>query len=314
MNNVRLFLVALALSPAVGCEWMKNQGIGQNRPGPNKTGELPQVAPEQLVKYLNESADRLQSITNADVRVTARDHSIPMPPLRGGLTASQPRNFRMKGGAMAAAEVDLGSNDEQFWVYAKIPANEMFVFASHSDFKDGKARIPGGIPFEPEWVMQAFGMAHFAPNAQPEVPSGLPSPTNRYTVKTDERARTYTLSWPAVTPNGVPVVKEIVFDGDAAAGNKPQVKKHVVLSAKGKLICFAEIKEAKTVQSGDTVVQYPTKVLLRWEEQKFEMELELSNAKINQPLSPTDAQKYFSRPTQYGQPIDLARYEAKPLK
>ena len=29
-----------------------------------------------------------------------------------------------------------------------------FVFASHSDFESGRARMPDGIPFEPDWVMQ----------------------------------------------------------------------------------------------------------------------------------------------------------------
>src|SRR5207247_1904410 len=153
----------------------------------------------------------------------------------GSLVATQPRNFRMVGDAGAvAAKVDLGSNDQQFWVYAKVPTNDpMFVFASHTDFETGKAKIPGGIPFEPDWVMQALGMAHLPPN-------------NQYSSKIDEEARAYVLSWPAVTPSGVSVIKEIVFDGDAATGTKPQVKKHVIRDTKGKVICFAEIKAAKT--------------------------------------------------------------------
>ncbi len=322
MNHFRLILAAAVLCPLVGCEWMKTHGpwnkdVNKDK---EKSGALPPVAPEQLVAYLNDRADRLQSITNADVRVTARDRSIPMPPLRGTLVASQPRNFRMVGDAAMAAKVDLGSNDEQFWVYAKVPTQDpMFVFASHTDFKDGKAKIPGGIPFEPEWVMQAFGMAHFPP------PAGAPvsrrAPTNQYAVlPPDQTNRTYTLKWPAVTPNGVSVVKEIVFDGDAAGGNKPQVKRHVIRDTKAKPICTAEIKEAKTVQTGTdpqtglpVAVQYPTKMLLRWEEQKFEMELELLNAKINQPLTAEEARRYYNRPNIPGAtPIDLAKYETRP--
>lgn len=309
MNHLRLVLAAAVLCPLVGCEWMKSHGIGKpdNHSGKHKDGALPPVAPEQLVAYLNDRADRLQSITHADVRVTARDRSIPMPPLRGTLVASQPRNFRMVGDAAMAAKVDLGSNDQQFWVYAKVPTQDpMFVFASHTDFSEGKAKIPGGIPFEPEWVMQAFGMAHFPP-------------TNQYAVlPPDDKGRTYTLKWPAVTPSGVSVVKEIVFDADAATGNRPQVKRHVVRDTKAKPICTAEIKEAKTVQTGTDpqtgqplAVQYPTKMLLRWEEQKFEMELELLNAKINQPLTPEEARRYYNRPNIPGAtPIDLAKYES----
>lgn len=304
MKPLRLMIIAAVLCPAIGCEWMKEHGWNKNTT--KDKGELPKVTPDQLLTYLNDRAGRLQSITNADVRVTARDRSVPMPPLRGSLVATQPRNFRMVGDAALAAKVDLGSNDQQFWVYAKVPtADPMFVFASHSDFEAGKAKIPGGIPFEPEWVMQAFGMTTFAPN-------------NQYSAKSDDKSRTYILSWPAVTPNGVAVIKEIVFDGDAATGTKPQVKKHLIRDTKGKLICFAEIKAAKTVQTGGTdartnlplAVQYPTTVLLRWEEQKFEMELEILNAKINQSLTQEEQRRYFTRPNIPGAtPVDLAKYE-----
>ena len=96
----------------------------------------------------------------------------------------------------------------------------MYVFASHTDFETGKAKLPGGIPFEPDWVMQALGM------------TTLPAERTSTRVKIDEQDRTYTLSWPAITPAGVSVRKEIVFDGDAATGNQPQVKKHVIRDAK----------------------------------------------------------------------------------
>ena len=312
MNRLRLILAAAVLCPLVGCEWMKTHGPWKDGPVDGKDkGKLPPVSPEQLVSYLNERADRLQSISNADVRVTATDRSmrVPIPVnIRGFLTASQPRNFRLKSTGVVGGDVDLGSNDEQFWVYAKVPTQDpMFVFASHTDFGSGKAKIPGGIPFEPEWVMQAFGMAHFAPSNQYAV---LPP---------DEKTRTYTLKWPALTPAGVSVIKEVVFDADAAAGNKPQVKRHVVRDTKAKPICFAEIKEAKSVATGTDPqtglplsVQYPTKMLLRWEEQKFEMELELLTAKINQPLTAEEARRYYTRPNIPGAtPIDLAKYESR---
>lgn len=319
MNRFRLILVAAVLCPSVGCEWMKQHGIGKNI-GADKDGgrdrELRKVAPEELVGYLNDRADRLQSITNADVRMLAVDRSglVPTPPitLRGELFAVQPRNFKLTGtGGAIDIKMFLGSNDQQFWVYAKMPTvDPMYVFASHSDFEAGKARIPGGVPFEPEWVLQTLGMAH------------LPA-TNQYApVKLDANARTYTLSWPATTPNGVSVVKEIVFDADPATGTKPQVKKHVVRDTKGKTLCYAEVKEAKTVQTGAAdakgqplAVQYPTTVVLRWEEpQKFELKLEVLTAQINHPLTPEEAKRHFSRPNVAGTtPVDLARYDL-PLK
>jgi hypothetical protein len=236
---------------------------------------------------------------------------MPLPAtLRGSMAAGQPRNFRMSASALAA-KVDLGSNADQFWVYfdgAGAGNKPVFVFASHSDFEAGKAKLPG-IPFEPDWVMQALGMTTLPPNNQYSAPP--PDKTNR----------TYTLSWPATTPSGMAVVKEIIFDGDpvisekpGAPNTKPQVKKHIVRDMKGKVICSAEIRQVKTVSLPGTqqVVQYPTRMVLKWEEQKFEMDLELSGGKVNEQFA--EPQRLFTRPNITGAtPIDLARYEF-PLK
>ena len=153
--------------------------------------------------------------------------------------------------------------------------------------------------------MQALGMTTLPPN-------------NQYSVKIDDSERTYTLSWPATTPNGMSVVKQIVFDGDAATGTKPQVKKHLILDTKGKLICSAEIKRAQTVTLSPTgqpvltgrepagtprpgdqtpapvAVQHPTLMVLRWEEQKFEMELELKTGKVNDTLTEEQMRRLFT--------------------
>lgn len=303
MMNARLLLVAAVLAPLTGCEWVKRFNQNDDKPKPG-TGPLPQVAPEQLVGFINERAARLQSLNFGDVRLVASDHGVPLPALRGSLAASQPRNFRMTGtGGAMGAKVDLGSNAEQFWVYFDAPTvKPMFVYASHTDFEGGRARVPGGIPFEPDWVMQALGMTTLPPG-------------NQYTVRPDDKAQTYTLSWPATMPSGTPVVKEIVFEGTAATGTKAQVKRHVIRDPKGKVICAADVRQAKTVTLPTTdprtnlpqTVQYPTLIVLRWEEQKFEMELELKTGRVNEPFDAEQAGRLFKRPTVPGTPaVDLA--------
>ena len=307
MNRSRLLLLAAAaaLLPLVGCKWIEDH-VGKGG-GAKGTDPLPKVQPDQLVTYLNERAGRLQTLDYGDMRLVASDHGVPLPALRGNLSAGQPRNFRMTGtGGVVGANVDLGSNPDQFWVYFDAPtAKPLFVYASHSDFNDGKAKIPGGIPFEPDWVMQALGMTTLPPN-------------NQYTAGVDQKARTYTLSWPAVTPGGVSVVKEVVFDGDPATGTKPQVKRHVIRDTKGKVICSAEIKQAKTVQLSTSdprtglplAIQHPTLMVLKWEEQKFEMELELKTGVVNKPFTDEQTRRLFTRPNKANAtPIDLARYD-----
>jgi hypothetical protein len=303
MTRFRLLVLAAAIAPVGGCKWIDD--IKGPRP-PKGTGELPAVQASQLVGYVNERAARMQSLS-ASVSVSAYDRGLRMPAtLTGSLAAQQPRNFRMRADALAA-KVDLGSNPEQFWVYFDgAGAKPLYVFASHTDFEAGKAKLPGGIPFEPDWVMQALGMMSLPPNNQYSAPPP------------DQKNRTYTLSWPGTTPNGVAVVKEIVFDGDPATGNRPQVRRHLVRDAKGKVICSAEIKSARTVQLPQAdprtnlplAVQYPTRVQLKWIEQNFEMDLDLSNGKVNEPIPDDRARVLFNRPNIAGAtPIDLARYD-----
>jgi hypothetical protein len=280
----------------------------------NKAGVIPEVTSRQLVGYLNAQAERLQTINYDEAVVTAKEgddfrdrlKSMTYPTLHGRLAASQPQKFRMvvEGGAVTA-KVDMGSNPQVFWVAAKIPTQQpIFYFASHTDFESGKAKLPGGIPFEPEWVMQALGMTTF-------------SPTVEYKVRIDEKSRTYVLSWPATTPGGMQIRKEVVFLADDADGsrNEPQVRKHLISDIKGRVICSAEVKAARTIPVGGTdpvtkrpyVVQYPTHVVLRYEDQKFEMTLKLDKATVNQTMGTEETHRLFDLPTNTGaNPVNLA--------
>jgi hypothetical protein len=108
----------------------------------------------------------------------------------------------------------------------------------------------------------------------------------------------------------MPIRKEIVFATDDADSSRdqPQVKQHIIKDARGKVICTADIKRAKTVPAGGTdprtghpfVVQYPTHIVLRWVDQRFEMDMELGGGQANPPLSPEQVRSHFSRPTNLG--------------
>jgi hypothetical protein len=309
MRSARLLVCAALLAPAVGCTWLKNHTTGQPRP----TGEVPDVQPAQLVDYLNNQAAALQSLEYEDVSVQVSGRGMMTANLQGNLAAARPRNFRLVAEPRVAGKVDLGSNPELCWVYLKFPGDEPFYgYATHADFQSGRAQLPGGIKFDPDWVMQALGMTTLPPDGQ-------------YAVKKSQRDRTYTLSWPATGPGGQPVRQEVVFDADTATDNRPQVKKHLVWDDRTrKPIASAEVKAAQTVPG--LPAQYPTRVVLRWEEQRFEMDLDLRHrpARVNQ-LTPDNAARQgefahlFRRPdaTYRGtQPKDLAlvRYDYPPAR
>lgn len=330
MRSFRLLLAALLLLPGVGCAWMREKGwVDRPRGG----GPIEPVAAEQLVRHLNDRAADLRSVEyDAAARVSGKGIPIPVT-LDGDLAAVQPKSFRMVAKGKMAGKVDLGSNDQQFWVYVEVPREEPYYrYASHADFQAGRAPLPGGIPFDPDWVMQALGMTALdpaaayvqvpfrSPGATPR-PSGRPQPPadpsdTRQTVPIDTRERTYTLRWSAASPAGRRVVKEVVFDADQATGNRPQVRRHLMKDeATGKVIASAEVVAVGTAAGppGRPDIRYPTRVQLKWPEQDFNMDLDLRAAQVNQ-LGPEQvaSRQLFDRPDRlYTQtsPINLANYQ-----
>ena len=278
MRTLRLLVIASVFTPVVGCNWMKEwrENGDQNRQRGGLENKDAFTA-ETAVRYLNSQAALLQSIEYDDVHVRVYEKGFPAPVVDGNLACAQPRYFRMHVGKMTS-DVDLGSNLDQFWVYMKVPGERpMYVYASHTDYAEGRAKLPGGLPFDPDWVMQSFGMIHFDPAAP-------------YEMAYSERERAYTLSWPATAPGGMAVTKQIVFESGTATGTRPRVKKHIVRDPKTKnIITSAEVKSVQTLSITDmegraVAVQYPTRIALRWESQKFEMDMLLDKARLNQQL------------------------------
>lgn len=336
MRSFRLLLAALLLAPGVGCAWLKSHGWADGR-GPKPSGPIEPVAADQLVNHLNDRAADLRSVEyDAAARVSGKGIPIPVT-LDGDLAAAQPKSFRMVAKGKMAGKVDLGSNDQQFWVYVEVPREEpYFRYASHADFQAGRAPLPGGIPFDPDWVMQALGMTALDPAAPYEqvdharLPhmerpklrpgeAGMPNPgppSVSKTVPINTRDRTYTLRWPTATPAGRRVLKEVVFDADQATGTRPQVKRHLMKDeATGKVIASAEVVAVGTAAGppGRPDVRYPTRVQLKWPEQDFSMDLDLRAAQVNR-LGPEQmaGRQLFDRPDRLYQqvsPINLANYQ-----
>ncbi|MCS7023016.1 MAG: hypothetical protein NZU63_14450 [Gemmataceae bacterium] len=302
-------LLLLAGMMTAGCRQLDDwrQQLQQRRGG--RSGEaIPQVTAQQLVNYLNQQASRLRTLSYGEVRLTAREgdglKGAVSYTLRGRLAAAQPRYFHLHAqGGLAGGKVDLGSNDERFWIYVDAPGSKpLYVYATHTDFAAGKAQLPGSLPFEPEWVLQALGMCTYPADGRYEA------------VQIDERARTYNLSWPTTTPTGLAIRKEVVFAVDTATGNRPQVLRHTVRDPRGLLICSAEIKSAYTFPAGSTdpqtghphIVQCPNQVTLRWEQQKVEIDLRLDDARVNQPWTAEQLRAEFTPRITGAVPINLA--------
>jgi hypothetical protein len=290
--------VFVLLLASTGCTWMKNSRVEPRNETGQYTGSLPELQAADLVGYLNRQASQLRSISYDNVRLVAIENGETRGTLEdSSLYASSPRNFRLIGAkTLLGTIMDIGSNDQEFWMYAQPLGRDNYFFCSHDAFARGEVKFP--FPFDTDWVMQALGMAEYDPNAQ-------------YEITANKEKGAYILAQQAKTRSGQPVYKWTMCSAEGFVGKRPVVLKHVVADLRDPKtpIASAEIVSAKTVRMGESFVQVPTEVILDWPQQGFRMTMKLEKERINENFGERSA-RLFNKPSIRGSsPIDLAKYQ-----
>ena len=130
-------------------------------------------------------AELVQHITNnnSKFRQLSSDLVVSLdgtPKLRGTMQLELPRRLRIKAGVMGVSQfgVDVGSNNQDFWVWTKVnlPNQKPAIFhSSHEGFKNANSRVKQAIPMEPVWLLEGLGLVqfergdvHIGPNITPE--------------------------------------------------------------------------------------------------------------------------------------------------
>lgn len=180
------------------------------------TPVAPRVLPENptlddVVRVVNDNADRVQTLTTQQATL-----EIPgLPTLRTRLDVDRPHRFRLVGSVLGSEEVDLGGNEERFWIWIKRNDPPAMYYCSHEDFHASAARRI--LPIEPEWLIEALGLVHLDPQAPHRGP--FQTGNGRLEIHT-----------PSETPTG-PVLKVLVVD--AASG---VVLEQKVVDAHGRVL------------------------------------------------------------------------------
>src|SRR5947209_6797922 len=91
MRTIKLLVIATLLAPAVGCKWLEDMRGGDQARN-RGTGKVEPVAPEALVKFLNDRADRLRAVEYENVRMHVSGKDVPAigANLTGELAVAQP--------------------------------------------------------------------------------------------------------------------------------------------------------------------------------------------------------------------------------
>ncbi|MFO0913374.1 MAG: hypothetical protein U0795_10480 [Pirellulales bacterium] len=119
----------------------------------------------QLMQAVNASSSRITSLQS-----TGADLSVPgAPQLQTSIAMERPNRFRLRSQTgFTGTELDLGSNDQVYWLWAKRNNPPALFFGRHSDFQSSQARQV--LPIPPHWLIEALGVVFFDPAALHEGP------------------------------------------------------------------------------------------------------------------------------------------------
>src|SRR5687768_7790794 len=74
---------------------------------------------EQIIAAVNQNSAKIQSISVTGASITIPD-TMGLPILSGNIAAERPGRFRLTAGtAISGQEMDVGSNDELFWMWIR---------------------------------------------------------------------------------------------------------------------------------------------------------------------------------------------------
>ena len=125
-----------------------------------------QASLAEVMSVVNGNTALVQTLYTTDAKI-----SVPlMPALRASLALERPRRFRVRGEtSLTGPEVDLGSNDEQFWFWIRRSEPAAVFHCRHDELATTPARDI--VPIEPEWVIEALGVTGFDLNAEHRGPT-----------------------------------------------------------------------------------------------------------------------------------------------
>jgi hypothetical protein len=134
----------------------------------------PQVLPEgatreQIIAAVNANSSRVRSITATSASITIPD-TMNLPILTANIAAERPGRVRITAGtAITGQEMDLGSNDQLFWMWVRRNDPPAVYFCRHDQFANSAIRQM--MPVEPAWLLSAMGMTEIDPASVIDGPS-----------------------------------------------------------------------------------------------------------------------------------------------
>ncbi|MEO0529472.1 MAG: hypothetical protein AAF266_02730 [Planctomycetota bacterium] len=123
----------------------------------------PAATAADVVAAINANTDRIQTYQASQATVSLPE-SAGLPLVTAPIAVERPRRFRLRGTtAFTGPEIDLGSNDERFWLWARRNEPPALYTARHDQWATSPMRSQ--LPIEPGWLIEGLGMVQLDPSA-----------------------------------------------------------------------------------------------------------------------------------------------------
>jgi hypothetical protein len=263
LSRILLTLALLTSTSLCGCRWLPTW---PSWPGRKTCVISPSITKEQLVAHLNRN---IQGSTTNSGMASWRCTSVKittsgMPPgisVPASIAVEAPRNFRLRvSEPLTRVEaLDMGSNQEEFWFWAKDAHPPQVVTISHTDLPAAQRELR--VPFDPDWLMEVLGV--------------IPIDASKVTLSQGRvDAPTLELVSQAPSVDGTPVKK--VIRVDACTGF---IREHALYDSRGVLIARAALADHRIDQPTGLVV--PHVVSFDWPAMRQTMKMVLGNVELN---------------------------------
>lgn len=244
----------------------------------------PEVTKSDIVRRLNknivgnETSPGVSSWKTSSAKVQVTGIPFPLP---ASLAVESPRNLRIlvTHPITGGQEVDLGSNQERFWLWTK--EQPEMITCRHEDISVALRHFEMPIQIHPEWLMEVFGVA---PIDEDEFRLEHPSTGEPYLDLVASRK----------SPTGQSVDR--VIRVNVYSGN---IEEHLLRSNNGEVIASAKLDKYTEMANG---TQLPTFVKITWPAAKTEMKISLGQVEVN-PASFAVAHSLWEMPNHPGSKV-----------
>ncbi len=151
----RLLFLGLMVLCSTGATCIRRRPIQEFTP-PVAFDSAPTL--EQLCQVVNRS-QRIQQLQSNAVTIRAPE----VPPLTATMAWQRQRSFRVRAGVsrLTGNDMDLGSNDQVFWMATRHGPAPQLYYAQHEQFDAQLSRQI--LPVSPLWLVEAMGVIEIDP-------------------------------------------------------------------------------------------------------------------------------------------------------